>query len=620
MKIKEAVSKVIVIGMDGFEPKLVDQMMNEGKLPNLSKVMVRGGYSRVGTTYPAQTPVAWSTLATGTNPGGHGIFDFIRRNPETYLPDLSMTRYEQRSSFLPPKAVNLRRGKPFWETLASAGYPSTIVRFPCTYPPDNVKGAMLSGMGVPDIRGGLGTSTFYSSDDDVSPRESENVVKVSVDPKGRIDTHLIGPRNPKAGDDLKFSISIETDPEAKKVIIRSDGQPSVLELREGNWSEWLKVKFKLGMLQSVRGMVRFHLVRVAPVFELYVSPVNFDPDSPLFPISSPPEYAREMEMKVGTFYTTGMVEDHGGLNNGRFDEAAYMAQCEDALRERERMMLNELERFDRGFFFCLFDTPDRVQHMFWRFGEEDHPAHPGDAGPEMRRVVEEHYRDCDAIVGRALEFVDENTLLIVLSDHGMNSFRRGVNLNTWLHDNGLLSFKPGYGPENGAGDFFPNVDWSRTKAYALGLSGIYLNLKGREGQGILDEAEYRNLASLLAENLPGLIDPEYGSRAIRSVKRREEIYSGAFSDESPDLVVNFDSGYRVSWSTSLGGVPAAQFEDNVKKWSGDHIIDPLLVPGVLFMNRGFDGNKAGLIDLAPTILAAFGIPAEEFMEGRSLLL
>jgi hypothetical protein len=259
--------KVIVIGLDGFEPKLAEPLLRNGELPNLATLSKEGGFSRIRTTYPAQTPVAWSTFATGTNPGGHGIFDFIRRDPKTYLPDLSMNRYEKKNAFLPPKAVNLRRGVPLWELLSAGGLPSQIVRFPCTYPPDNIKGRMLAGMGVPDLRGGLGTSTFYTSEDEVHAEESENVLRVQ--PVGNtVTTSIIGPRNPKTGSDFHFEIKVQLDPVTKSITIFSEGQPKALELREGHWSQWLKVKFKTGMLQSVKGMVRFHLVQVAPVFEL----------------------------------------------------------------------------------------------------------------------------------------------------------------------------------------------------------------------------------------------------------------------------------------------------------------------------------------------------------------
>jgi predicted AlkP superfamily phosphohydrolase/phosphomutase len=611
--------KVIVIGLDGFEPKIVERMFDKGALPNLARLRKQGGFSRIKTTYPAQTPVAWSTFATGMNPGGHGIFDFIRRDPKTYLPDLSMNRYEQKSAYLPPKAVNLRRGTPLWELLSTAGLRSSIVRFPCTYPPDNIRGRMLAGMGVPDLRGGLGTSTFYTSDPAVTAGESESVLEVQPDRSGLVATYIIGPRNPKTRSDFHFDISIQVDAAAKRVSILSEGQPKSLEVKEGQWSDWLKVKFKTGLLQSVKGMVRFHLVQVAPVFELYASPINFDPDAPMFPISHPPEYARDLATRIGTFYTTGMVEDHGGLNNGRLNEAAYLDQCESVLREREKMMLYELDRHEEGFFFCLFDTPDRVQHMFWRFGEEEHPANHGHASPEMTGVVEEHYRACDEIVGKALEYADDETLFVALSDHGMNSFQRGVHLNTWLHDHGLLTLKNGNTPGSDAGDFFRNVDWSRTKAYALGLSGIYLNLKGREEQGIVEPDEAEVLKASIVKGLSGLPDPVRSKSAVRDVATREQVYNGAYAHESPDLLVNFSEGYRVSWDTALGGVPEGHFEDNEKKWGGDHIIDPCLVPGVLFMNRSFHGEKASLMDMAPTILEALNVPKGQAMEGDSLL-
>lgn len=622
------VKKVIVIGLDGLEPKIVEPMLNAGELPNLARLRDLGGYSRVRTTFPAQTPVAWSTFATGTNPGGHGIFDFIRRDPQTYLPDLALNRYEQKSAFLPPKAVNLRRGVTVWNLLTDAGIPSVVLRCPCTYPPDNVDGRTLSGMGVPDLRGGLGTATFYTSQSAVKAGESENVIELSSESGGTIRTHIIGPRNPKRdsgrGLDLMVDISLTVDRSSGCIVVHSDGEPAKLDVREGEWSDWLRIRFKSGMLQSVRGMLRFFLVRLVPEIELYASPLNFDPAAPLFPISSPWEYANELRRKVGTFYTTGMVEDHTGLSNGRFGESAYLDQCEQVVREREAMMLHELGRVDQGLFFCLFDTPDRIQHMFWRFREPDHPAnrsHTGrdDHSAEMAKVIEDHYRRCDEIVGRAMASAGEQSLFIVLSDHGFNSFQRGVHLNSWLQENGFLKLCHGVSPGADAGDFMRNVDWGRTRAYALGLGSIYLNLRGRERDGTVAPEDADAVATDLKRGLSGLIDPDRGCIAIRSVASRGEIYSGPYAAESPDLVANFAEGYRVSWATALGGVPEGLCEDNIRKWGGDHIIDPTLVPGVLFMNRSFDGDAARLVDLAPTILAALGVPKGAAMEGESLL-
>ncbi|MFQ5747051.1 MAG: alkaline phosphatase family protein [Gemmatimonadota bacterium] len=614
------IRKVIVIGLDGLEPKIVGRMLEEGSLPNLARLGAQGGWSTVRTTFPAQTPVAWSSFATGTNPGGHGIFDFVSRDPNTYLPDLALNRYEQKSSFLPPKAVNLRRGTPMWELLGDAGIGATVIRCPCTYPPDRLKGRMLSGMGVPDLRGGLGTSTFYTDEGDVPPQESENVVPLKANGTAEIRTHLIGPRNPKVGEDVHLDIVIVPDPAARKVTIRSSGDPGELDVREGEWSDWLKVKFKVGMLQSIGGMLRFHLTRVEPHLELYASPINFTPEAPMFPISAPWDYAGELQRHVGTYYTTGMVEDHTGLTNGRFGEASYLAQCDDVLREREAMMLYELDRFDEGLFYCLFDTPDRVQHMFWRFGEPEHPAN-GDPGEcdAWGGVIEDHYRKCDTIVGRALEHADDRTLFVALSDHGFNSFQRGVHLNTWLHDHGFLALKDGVEPGEEAGDFFRAVDWERTRAYAVGLGSLYLNLAGREASGIVKPDEAEALTAEIAAGLTGLVDEDRGAVAISRVVSREDVYSGDCASDSPDLVACFGEGYRVSWGTALGGVPAGHFEDNTKRWGGDHIIDPDFVPGVLFMNRPFAGEGASLVDLAPTVMEALGAEKGPKMEGASLL-
>jgi len=614
------VKRVIVLGLDGLEPRIAEPMLGAGELPNLAALRSQGGYSRVLTTYPAQTPVAWSTFATGTNPGGHGIFDFIARDPTAYFPVPALNRYEQKNVFLPPKVVNLRRGTPVWELLSKAGIPSVVIRCPCTYPPDDIHGRMLAGIGVPDLRGGLGTSTFYSSDESVKAGDSENVVHVRADGSGTIVTHLIGPRNPKTQSDFLFEIKLHLDPSAKRVVLQSEGSPKTLEIREGQWSEWLKVKFKTGLLQSVRGMVHLYLVRLEPVFELFASPINFDPDAPVFPISSPSEYAGDLAAQLGTFYTAGMAEAHDGLNNERFGEAAYLEQCMGVMREREQMMYYELDRFADGFFFCLFDTPDRVQHMFWRFREGEHPPNPRHLTPAMTNVIEDHYRACDAIVGKVSQYANDQTLFIVLSDHGMTSFQRGIHLNTWLYENGWLALKNGTKPGEEAGDLLRGVDWNRTKAYALGLGGVYLNLKGREEKGIVRMEEVNAVKAAIVKGLAGLRDPKHGRVAIRSVVRRERVYAGPYVEESPDLLVNFSEGYRVSWGTPLGGVPKGLFEDNVKKWSGDHMVDPSLTPGVLFMNQTFRGEKASLVDLAPTILEALGAPKGSAMEGESLLL
>ena len=613
--------KVVVIGLDGLEPKLVERWLAAGALPNLARLESLGGRSTVATTSPAQTPVAWSTFATGLNPGGHGIFDFIRRDPKTYLPDLALNRYEQKSAWLPPKAVNSRGGTPVWDRLAAAGIASTILRCPCTYPAALDKGRLLAGMGVPDLRGGLGTPTFYTSDPEVKPRESENVVTLNSE-TNPIASHIIGPRNPKDRSPLRIEITIKVNRDANELTVQSGsaGHPGELVVKLGEWSDWIRLKFKVGMLQSVRGMIRFHLIRLDGQIELYASPINFDPEMPLFSISAPKHYADDLTRSIGLFHTTGMVEDHTGLNNERISELAFLDQCDEVWNEREAMMLHELKTFEGGLFYCLYDTPDRVQHMFWRFNEPDHPANVGRRfDPAMAGVIERTYKRADEIVGLAMDHVDGETLLIVLSDHGFNTFRRGFHVNTWLHDQGYLVLKGDSKPGEAALNYPSCIDWTKTRAYALGLGGIYLNLQGREAQGIVKPSEAEALAREIAGSLTGLVDAETGEVAVRAVKTREELYHGAFAHESPDLVVHLAAGYRISWDSSLGGVPEGHFEYNRKKWGGDHIIDPALVPGILVMNQAFQMQGARLLDLAPTILEALGVEKGLEMEGRSLL-
>lgn len=625
--------KAIVIGLDGLEPTIVEAMLQRGEVPNLARIRQLGSYSRLRTTYPAQTPVAWSSFATGTNPGGHGIFDFISRDPATYLPDAALSRFERpKSAFAPPRVVNQRKGTPFWQTLSQAGVPSVVLRCPCTFPPDEINGRMISGVGVPDIRGAQNKGTFYTQDQSVQSQESEQVV---VLPSGtQLKTHVIGPKNTKQSpaNDATCEIRVQANGSSRSLVIETGGTPPRVEVPVGAWSEWVRFKFKLSMLQSVTGIARFYVRQIEPHIEFYVSAVNFDPAAPLFPVSAPPAYAKDVSAQIGLFSTLGMAEDHNGLNNGRFDEKAYLDQCELVIQERERLMRFELSRFSEGFFFLLYDTPDRLQHMVWRFRDPEHPGYEPDLAREYSSLVEQHYARCDKLLEPVFDHVDENTLFIALSDHGFNTFRRAFDTNTWLWQNGLLALKDGKKPSEDLGDGPAAIDWSRTYAYAVSLGGIYLNFKGREREGILEEGtEAERVRNAIALGLAGLVDAASQREVIRSVSRREEIYSGAYATNAPDLLVNFRPGFRVSWQSAVGGFANALIEDNLRKWSGDHIIDPEAAPGILFMNRKPSLARArrpvppgsertpSIIDLAPTILNHLGVPVPEIMEGASLL-
>jgi predicted AlkP superfamily phosphohydrolase/phosphomutase len=622
--------KVIVIGLDGLEPSIVEAMLERGELPNLARIRGAGSYTRLKTTYPAQTPVAWSSFMTGTNPGGHGIFDFISRDPQTYLPDVALTRFERPKNMLAqPRVVNRRQGVPLWQWLSKAGISSTILRCPCTFPPEALQGRMIAGVGVPDLRGSQSKGTFYTQDKTVVAEENEQLIFLDPSPRNsgvELTTRVIGPRNTKTSPpaDTFCEVRVQTDKPSRKLVIHTGGSPARIEVPEKSWSEWVRFKFKLSMLQSVTGIARFYVRQLEPQLEFYVSAVNFDPAAPMFPLSSPSDYAKELSDKIGLFSTLGMAEDHNGLNNGRLDEAAYLQHCELVLAEREGAMRFELDRFSEGLFFMLFDTPDRVQHMLWRFRDREHPGFDPDLSPELATRIEEHYRRCDSLLTPVLDKVDENTLLIVLSDHGFGTFRRAFDTNTWLLQNGLLALKNNHGLGENPDDGFANVDWSKTSAYAVGLGGIYLNLKGRESAGILEEGtETDRVRHAIQAGLADFPDKQTRRSAIRNVSRREELYSGAFVGNSPDLLVNFHRGFRVSWQSAVGGFAHSLVEDNLRRWSGDHIVDPESVPGILFMNRTPAPRQgqgpARIIDLAPTILNYLDATVPECMDGKSLL-
>jgi predicted AlkP superfamily phosphohydrolase/phosphomutase len=285
-------------------------------------------------------------------------------------------------------------------------------------------------------------------------------------------------------------------------------------------------------------------------------------------------------------------------------------------REREYMLFDALEKTNRGTVACVFDITDRVQHMFWRYLEEDHPANAGKDRGKYRDVIQMMYQRMDELVGRVMEKVRDKDVLVVMSDHGFKSFRRGVNLNTWLHQNGylVLNERP-----TGA-EWFHGVDWSHSRAYAVGLGGIYLNLKGREANGtVMPGTEEKALKQELIRRLRGLRDEECGAVAIDEVYDTHETYKGPYVQDAPDLIVGFSRGYRVSWTCATGAVTERVFEDNVKAWSGDHCINPREVPGVFFCNRKVEEGRANIMDIGPTILDLFGIQIPTYCDGKSLM-
>ena len=624
---KAQIQRAVILGFDGMDPVLARRFISQGRLPNLAKLSSQGSFHDLRTTYPAISPVAWSTFITGVNPGKHNIYDFLARDLSNYLPFLSS------AEILPPKrslkigkytiplgkptVKGMRRGTPFWHWLGKAGISCNVIRVPATFPPEKFPGVLLSGMCVPDLKGSQGTFCFCTTQA-AGDKYREGGVRVPMERDGVIcRSYIPGPPDPLAGEsggELRLPFEVRMDLAAKQARFRVASERFTLKV--GEYSEWISAPFKGGLGVSAHGICRFFLKQVSPEVEVYVTPVNIDPGRPDLPISHPVTYSIYLAKLFGPYATLGLAEDTWALNEDVLDDDAFLAQCYANHDDRERMLFDALEKTRNGLCACVFDTTDRVQHMFWRYLDEDHPAARDVPRDQRPKVIEELYRRMDGLVGRVMEEIDDKSLLMVLSDHGFKSFARCVNLNAWLHENGYLALKSGKAE---SGDWFEDVDWSRTRAYTMGLNGLYLNIKGREREGIVqagDDAE--RLKEELRVKLDGLVDPASGRAGITGMFDCDAVYAGPYVDNAPDLIVGYGDGFRASWDSVMGKVTGTIFEDNLKAWSGDHCIDPRLVPGVLFSNRKIAEDQPGIADLAPTILQQFGLELPRHFDGKPL--
>lgn len=617
--------KVLVLGFDGMDPKILKTLIQEGKLPNFEHLMKTGDFKPLGTSIPPQSPVAWSNFITGMNPGGHGIFDFIHRDPESMVPYLSTSKTESSNktigigSWIIPlsggKVALLRHGKAFWEYLEEKGIPTTVFRVPANFPPVDTELPVyqLAGMGTPDIQGTYGTFSFYTDNADEYGNDISGGKVFPVEVIGnKVAAELPGPKNTlrKGNPQASVDFTVFIDPENPVAKIVAQDQQVIL--KQGEWSDWVKVNFEIiPYVKHVSGIARFYLKEVRPTFKLYVTPVNIDPSAPALPISTPEDYSQELAREIGSFYTQGIPEDSKALSEKVLDDGEYYDQSNIVLDEELKMFERELSHFKSGLLFFYIGRTDQLAHMFWRTMDPNHPAY--DPTSKYRRVIEQTYIDMDGVLGKALKKMDEHTTLIVLSDHGFAPFYRAFNLNTWLKNEGYASLT-----DDSEGDFFSNVDWSNTRAYGAGFNGLYLNLQGRERRGIVQPWERGALLDEISKKLLAIRDPKNGEQVISKVYKADEAYTGPYVKDGPDLIVGYNRGYRASWETVLGKFPKELLRDNTEKWSGDHLIEAKLVPGILLSNKKIESENPALYDLAPTILAEFGIPKGEGMIGNSV--
>ena len=646
--------RVLILAFDGLDPKIVRQLMEQGRLPSFARVASAGSFTSIMSSTPPQTPVAFSNIISGTDPGRHNIYDFIHRDPNpegtplAVMPYFSMSAAADPSSalFLPlgrwrlpltgGSVKQLRRGPEFWTELVKRGANVSVYDMPATYPPPQVKGKgrfrCVSGMGTPDLLGGYGEFTLLDTDAPVAERlvGGGRFVRLRMR-RNRAKYKLEGPPNfllegedGKAPESMTVELSIVRDPENPVAKIAA-GDRLVL-INEGEWSDWFQIDFETGIPgsgalslagapTSIRGMVRFYLKQVRPGFKLYISPINIDPSAPINQISAPSDLSKEIAEREGLYYTLGIPEDTKSLSNGALNEDEFRQQSYLVLDERAEQYRHALAGFDQGCVLSYFGTTDLMQHMFWRDRDPEHPGRRPEQGNRYRDVIDDLYVKLDGIVADGLEHLRDEDTLIILSDHGFTTFRRGFSVNTWLVENGYMQvLDPG---RMGEGEMFDNTDWMRTRAYAMGINSLYINQRGREKYGIVDPALKRGLLDEIAAKLLEVTDDD-GSPVISRVEIIESIYPYADPAVAPDAIIGYAEPYRSSWETALGGMPVDMLADNLDRWSGTHCIATNLVPGMLITNRPILAEQPALWDIAPSILDLFGVDAPPEMRGKPL--
>jgi len=653
--------KLLILGFDGMDPDLVERWMAEGQLPNLSRVARQGAFGPLDTTHSPESPTAWASFATGVNPGKHNIYDFLVRDTATYLPDLGMVRREPARflfNYFPvarPKLHSIRGGTSFWTTAGDAGVRSSILTVPVTFPPEEVPaGRMLSGLPLPDIRGTMGTFSYYATDlsrYEEGSTEMGGILRRLVVESDVARTELVGPPNPvitqqieairtqgpdlsesdraklaelQARADVRVPFTIRWNRAAKTAAVELQGQ--TLELEPGKMSPWFDVEFRINWLVRLHGMAQMLLMKADTELHLYISPVNWKPENPPLPISAPESFAADLLEQIGRYRTLGWAEATWPLNEGRMDEQTFMDDLYEAFDGRAQVILNRITARDWDLLVGVIESTDRVQHMMWRLVDPKHPMYDAALAEAFGDSILRLYRRADQFVGEVLEHLEPGTTVLIVSDHGFHSWRKAVNLNTWLVQEGYMALQ-GQAPGEkkladlfGGGTFWESVDWSRTKAYAMGLGQIYFNLRGRESRGIVSPgAEAAQLAEELSARLLTMKDPDDGSPIVRAVYKRDDVYSGPYLGNASELQVGMEEGYRVSWQTTLGGAPQGIVYPNMKKWSGDHGgYDFATTAGVIIANRPLAGGRASIVDIAPTVLQYFGVAIPSDIDGKPL--
>jgi predicted AlkP superfamily phosphohydrolase/phosphomutase len=632
--------KVIVLGIDGMDPDMCEKMMSAGRLKNLSKLRQMGGFYRLGTSVPAHSPVAWANFITGANPGKHGIFSFLVKDPKQQFTIKSSIAQTTPGLGIPisgytlpilkrPKTVLMRKSVPFWDYLDEAGIKSDIYLVPSNYPPSKSKNGnhrSLAGLGTTDLSGNVGTYHLFSEDGPDSPiiEKSKSVTSKLTFHNETASGTLIGPENyfllkPEFA---KTQFLVHRDTTFNGAVVEINRQKALI--RKGQWSKWVKVTFEFSMPPflpdiTLHGICRFYLQNLQRPFKLYVSPINFDPSEPESRICTPENLSKKMVDELGLFGTLGFQEAFLARLYDVLDDSEYAAQSEEVLQERIKLFNYALENYTDGVIFFYFSSLDMQSHFFWWDCDQEHPVRSKSQAIMYHNHIKQLYDKMDSLVGEVLKRYGDDATIIVVSDHGFTQFTKFFSLNSWLRDNKYI--RPGYcsilAPQASNSKYYA-PDWAATRAFNVDKEGLYVNLKGREPLGAVDPDQREPLMQELIKKLESFRDTE-GRPVIRKVYRTDQIYSGPQTKYAPDLVLGFHRGYTGVGTEAEGKIYDKIVFENTRSWSADHRFAAEEIPGVLFCNRPINTEFPSLVDMAPSILALFGLQRPGTMDGHNVI-
>lgn len=550
--------RTLIIGLDAFDPAFFEKLHTQGKTPHLSKLLEAGGYSRFRVSDPPQSEVSWTSIATGMNPGGHGMFDFVHRNPANYSLQVSLLPTQKNLlglQFVPP--YNART---IFDEAVEDGYPATSMWWPATFPAKQASPVQtIPGLGTPDILGRLGVGTHFSVEDLPSDAERKTAVrKLTKKSTTKYGGTLEGPAKKNGTINIDFEFEVDGNTAILYVAKQK------ITLKVGEWGEIVELPFSVGFGMTVKAISRAILTNLNPV-SIYFLPLQLHPLGSPWPYATPKNFIQEQWKKNGPFLTLGWPQDTTALNENLINDEQFLKLCEMIDAERERVLNLSLDSFDEGLLACVFDSLDRVQHMFFK-GRED--------------IIENWYIRLDQMIGRIMERASrkKKTRILIVSDHGFGRFDYKVHLNKWLIEHGYMK------TTDPASADLRTVDWSQTQAYALGLNSLYLNIVDRESKGIVNEGDAANTLAKIKSDLLQWKGPN-GEMVVQSALIRQEVFEGPLSSYGPDIFVGYRPPYRGSAETGLGQWRSEAVEKNGEHWEADHCFDSRAVPGVLFSNE-----------------------------------